>query len=370
MNTHASPLAGMTIDVVIPVLDPGAAGAHTMALAEVLAAAGATAEVFADEVRPRYAGQARSLDEQEQTLTARRPDLIVYQSAIGADAGDHVVRLGVPVVVNDHNLTPPHYFAPYEPWIADGLVRGLAQLRIFGREAAGAVCASAFNASGCIAAGIDRTLVAPVLFTPLTNDPDAGVTERLRGDGASTWLFVGRICPNKAQHDVVTALAAYRHAFDPTARLVLVGGVTSPGYERALVAHISRLGLRDAVTLTGAVDDETLAAHFAAADVFVSLSEHEGFCVPIVEAWHHGLPVVAFATAAVPETVGGAGLLLANKTSPGFVAAAVARVVDDPSLAARLIAAGRDRFATHFAPAPARAANLAAFEQAAGWLRA
>jgi glycosyltransferase involved in cell wall biosynthesis len=112
----------------------------------------------------------------------------------------------------------------------------------------------------------------------------------------------------------------------------------------ALKKYAKTLGLQRAIDITGSVSDGELAARYRAADVFVCLSEHEGFGVPLLEAMHHRIPVVAFAAAAVPETVAGAAVLLRDK-SPATVAAAVHRVITDGPLRDALISAGEDRLA-------------------------
>jgi glycosyltransferase involved in cell wall biosynthesis len=181
--------------------------------------------------------------------------------------------------------------------------------------------------------------------TTLDVTPDAQVSEALerdRRDGGTELLFVGRIAPNKAQHDLVSMLAAYRRFHDPRARLRLVGGSSSNGYLTALRNYIRELGLGDAVTLTGAVSAAALAAYWRHADVFVVASEHEGFCVPLLEAMHHSVPIVAYGAAAVPETLAGAGLVLRDKRAAVF-ARAVARVVDDSRLREHLVSAGHAR---------------------------
>jgi glycosyltransferase involved in cell wall biosynthesis len=154
----------------------------------------------------------------------------------------------------------------------------------------------------------------------------------------------------------------YRAVWDPDARLFLVGGTSAGPYQLALSALIERLGLHDAVHLVGSVPPGALGAHFATADVFVCVSEHEGFCVPLIEAMWWGLPVVAFASSAVPETVGDAAVLVPDKT-PATVAAAVDRVVRDPSLRAALAARGKARV-EYFAPQRTAAALLDAVRSA------
>jgi glycosyltransferase involved in cell wall biosynthesis len=140
----------------------------------------------------------------------------------------------------------------------------------------------------------------------------------------------------------VAAFAAYRRLFDPAARLSIVGGRTLLLYARALERLAAELEVADAVDFTDNLTFPQLVAHYRAADVFVSLSEHEGFCVPLVEAMHFGVPTVAHACCAVPETVGDATVLLDDK-DPLTVAVAVQRVLSDDAVRKAMIEAGHGR---------------------------
>ena len=344
----------MRVDVVVPVLEPGAVGAHSLALSDLLRRHGVESDVWAREVAGELAGRGAVLSSRPP---GRADDVLVYQMAMGDDMADAVATLPGRLVVNHHNLTPPRFFDGWEPALSAGLARGEAQLASMASRAELALAVSAFNAEGCRRAGYRQVEVAPFLADlDGLSTVDQEHLDRLRRTKAGTdWLFVGRLCPNKAQHDLVVAFAAFRRAIDPGGRLFLVGGATPPSYGAALRSLVSDLGLEGVVTMTGPVSPAVLAAHYRAADVFVSLSEHEGFCVPILEAWESGLPVVALAAAAVPETVGGAGLLLPAKRSPAFTAAAVARVVGDASLRGRLVEAGRRRLDARFAAPVAQA---------------
>ena len=165
---------------------------------------------------------------------------------------------------------------------------------------------------------------------------------------------------NKCQHDIVAAFAVYRQLFDPKARLSIVGGRTLLLYSRTLERLASELGIVDAVDFTNDLKFPQLLAHYRAADVFVSLSEHEGFCVPLVEAMHFGVPTVAFASTAVPETVGDATLLLPDK-DPLTVAVAAHRVLSDDVLRKAMIEAGHRRV-EHFSLGNNRRRLLEALE--------
>ena len=190
---------------------------------------------------------------------------------------------------------------------------------------------------------------------PRTRSPTrAGDTERQE----VVWLCVGRLVPNKGQHDLLAAFAAWCVVTGRRGRLRLVGGGQTLRYQAALQALASDLGIADRVRFEGSITHTELTAAYRDADVFVSLSEHEGFCVPVIEAMRLGLPVVALGAAAVPETVGEAGIILPTK-QPFDVAAAVERVVTDPQLRRELVRRGWAR-ALHFGLDRTRATFLGA----------
>jgi glycosyltransferase involved in cell wall biosynthesis len=178
-------------------------------------------------------------------------------------------------------------------------------------------------------------------------DPELArsLARRKEREGGSDLLYVGKISPHKAPHDLVKMLDVLRRTDDPAARLHLVGSPLGETYEPALRAFIDELGLADVVHLAGSVSGAELEAYFRAADVFVMASDHEGFCVPLAEAMGHGVPIVAYGVTAVPETVGGAGLVLPDKSAVPF-AAAVGRVLCDATLRDVLATAGRRRAAS------------------------
>jgi L-malate glycosyltransferase len=322
---------------IIPVLDPrDAAAAHTLRVQKLLRDMGCESEIYAETCN--VAAAARPLADY-------RGERVVYQLAIGSVAVDPLLTMRPPLLVNSHNLTPAAYFELWDPSLVHGTAWGLRQVRQLADVAEIGVGVSRFNTAELEAAGFRRTVTAPFLFDPsaLDGELDESVLGRLRDAKRGTdWLFVGRLVPNKAQHEIVRAFALYRRTVDAYARLHLVGGASSKRYESALRAYVSALGLDAAVTITGPVAGDVLAAHYANADVFVCLSHHEGFCVPLVEAMSRGVPVVAAANAAIPETAGDAALLL-TAPSASDVAVAVQRVMTDASLRAALVAAGEER---------------------------
>ena len=322
-----------------------AVGCHTLALDRIIRATGAETAIYAAHVRSGIKSEVRHY---ERHPDDRAPDLIVYQASTGTPVADYLLGRSEPLVVNYHNMTPSGYYYPWKPHLAAELDNGRRQLeRLCGKACAG-VADSEFNARELRAAGVSRVEVAPVLLDGAVL-PGGGVLEF--GDpcrsgwsgGASsvTLLFVGRLAPNKCQHDLLAALAVLRRRL-PAVELVLVGSSSADSYEAALRDFAVELGVDDAVRFVGSVSSEELVGWYRRADVFVCLSEHEGFCVPLVEAMAWGVPVVAAAAAAVPETLGGAGVLLGDK-SPVVVAAAVERVLCDDVLRAESVMRGLRR---------------------------
>ena len=336
----------------VPTFEPGAVGGHILELQRLARETlGVEAEVFAEHVHPAREGQARRHTDYGRKVPARPGDVLVYHVAIGSVVADFVRERSERLVVDHHNITPPELYERWEPDAAYGCSWGRAQLPELAARTTLGVADSTYNEDELRRAGYAATATAPILLDPAVFESgDAGVDPaalaRLEaGKAGADWLFVGRVSPNKCQHDVIKAFAAYRRMYDPGARLHLLGGNSSTTYHSALEGFAAALGLADAVRFTGPVSAGELLAHYRVADAFVCLSEHEGFCIPLLEAMAHRVPIVAFASSAVPGTLGDAGVLLASKR-PATVAAAVHRVLSDGPLRNALVAAGTARLET------------------------
>ena len=323
----------------VPMLHVGdAVGRHTVAARSVLRARGVDSEIYVELDDPDTVGQTRPAASYPDA--ASPGDLLVYQFATASDLADWVAGRPEPLVVNYHNVTPPSLFAPWDDGLARHQLRAGQELGRLARRAVLGVAVSELNRTDLVREGFAATAVVPPLVDlPATNAETADRPARTVG---ARWLAVGRLAPNKAVEDTVAALLAYRQRFDPDARLDVVGKAALPAYSTALRRYAADLGLADAVHFHGRVDDRQLAEAYDQADVLVVASEHEGFCLPVVEAMARGLPVVAFEEGALGEVLGTAGLLLERK-DPMALASAVFRVQTDTELRARLVAAGRTR---------------------------
>ena len=319
----------MRIDQYLPGFAPhDAIGNHTLQARRILREAGFDSEIWAEHILPlsaarpvrtrrTRAGRARNAC---SSTILRRTRLWLAWLQARAEAGETLVS-------DYHNITPSQYFARWEPAIAQALIEARQELAMLAPHVDFSFADSGYNEAELVDCGYRQTLVCPLLvdLDEYHLPPDPGALDRLRRrreTSGTQWLFVGRVAPNKCQHDVVGAFAVYRRVFDPAARLTIVGGGTSVHYLRALESLVGELELGDSVELLNGLSDAELLAHWAVADVFVCLSEHEGFCVPILEAMELGVPVVAYPAAAVPETLGDAGVLVEDK-DPLTVAMAV-----------------------------------------------
>ncbi len=319
---------------------------HVQQVRRLLRSAGYSSDIYYEHLDPRLDGEARPFVECDP-----RPDperLILYHASTQSDMTDWLVgsaRGGQALALDYHNITPSEYFARWEPLAARSMDLARRQLRELVPWAALAVADSAYNASELAAMGHTRTEVCPLLLDleELHRTPAADTAARLAGRRTGPlWLFVGRVAPNKCQHDIIAAFAVYRRLYQPGARLAILGGATSARYLLSLQAMAEELELGDSVEFVGSAGFAEMLAYFAAADAFVCLSEHEGFCVPLIEAMETGVPVVAYRSSAVTETVASAGILLDDK-DPLAVAAAVEALLSDDERRRAAVAAGRNR---------------------------
>lgn len=340
----------------VPALLPrDATGDHTLALRDTLRSAGWESDIYVEAAHDELHNEATYFERYPEQ--AQPDDVLLYQLSTASPVADFLMGRPETLVLDYHNITPPDFYDGWEEHTRDKVALALEQAAALAPRAALGIADSSFNAEELGRMGCRRTVVIPILVDVEGRgsavDPDEAARLRSSHGDATVLLFVGRFSPNKAQHRLVEALWLYRRWYEPDARLHLVGPAVTPAYAEAVMGFADELGLSGAVRHGEDLSDAELAAWYKDADVFVCLSEHEGFCIPLLEAMHAGLPVVAFAAGAVPETLGRAGVLL-DSQRPSAVASAVHRVRRDPSLVRWLVEAGSQRLET-FIPAHTRA---------------
>ena len=331
----------MRIDQVLPNFSYGdAIGNHTLALREVLGRWGFTSEIFAQLYHQKLSRVSRYF---EEYAGMDHPDnILIYHYSIGSMLTGWLSELKCRKVVIYHNITPGEFFEGVNKraqWECD---RGRREMDILSGGVDLALGDSEFNRAELEEMGFSPTDVLPIFvpFEDYLRGPDRKVMKAF-GDGKANILHVSRLVPNKRIEDVIKAYYFFRR-LRPDSRLVLVGtDVNMENYREALEALVRDLDL-EGVVFAGHVTFPEMLAFYRTAAAYLVMSEHEGFCVPLLEAMIMDVPVVAYASTAIPGTLGDGGLLFHEKDYP-VVAGMLDRVLSDDDLKSSLVKAGRRR---------------------------
>lgn len=279
---------------------------------------------------------------------AKRGDLTIFHYALPSPMTAAFASLGRGRILQYHNVTPASYFAPYDPALFRLASLGREELATLVGHADLALGDSDYNRRELEALGFDRTGVFPIAVdtSRITRTVHRPALDEILDDGLVNFLFVGRIAPNKKIEDHIKLAECYKRNVDAYYRFIFVGRYdVVPRYYATIRALMSEFRLlHDRFIFTGPVPDEELAVYYRHAAVYTSLSEHEGFCVPLVEAMAADVPVLAYAAAAVPDTLGGAGVQFAPKDLE-VAAELLGELAFNDSLRAQVIAGQRRRLA-------------------------
>lgn len=284
---------------------------------------------------------------------ARRGDVTILHFALPSPMTEGLASLSGVRVLLYHNLTPAHFFAPYDPQLFRLMVIGRRELATLARRVDLAIGVSEFNRQELETLGFGETAVVPLVVNTarLTEAPPNPALQEILSDGFQNILFVGRLAPNKRLEDHIRLAEHYKRYVDTEYRFIFVGRTDSvPRYYCTVRALIGEFRMPpERFIFTGPVPDEELAIYYRYADAYVSLSEHEGFCAPLIEAMASDVPILAYAAGAVPETLGGAGVLFSPKDLE-FAAETLGLLIYDEPLRDAVLAGQRRRLAD-FSPA-------------------
>jgi glycosyltransferase involved in cell wall biosynthesis len=287
---------------------------------------------------------------------ARQGDVTIFHFALPSPMTDAFRDLRRGRVLQYHNVTPATFFAPYDA--------GIFRLAALGREELGTLVGHAdvalgdseFNRQELAALGFADTGVFPIAIDPerIRQAPRRPALEQVLDDGLLNFLFVGRIVPNKKIEDHIKLAEHYKRYVDTEYRFIFVGKTDGvPRYYNTVRALIAEYQMpSDRFVFTGPVPEEDLATYYRMARVYVSLSEHEGFCVPLLEAMAADVPVLAYASTAIPDTLGGAGVQFAPKDLE-YAAELLGELAYNDAVRQRVIAGQRRRL-EDFGPARLR----------------
>lgn len=243
-------------------------------------------------------------------------DVVLYHYSIGSVATDTYKTTKANRVLCYHNITPAKYFRNLNAKQAETLERGREELKECLPLSRYITAVSEYNAEELRELGYQNVTVLPLVISMdyLTAPVNKDLIRKFQKSGKETFLFVGRVAPNKRHEDVIKLFYYYKKLVNPESRLVLAGsyGWSDP-YATFLKSFIFELGLFNDVLLTNHISLNDLISYYRIADAFICLSEHEGFCLPLIEAMYFDVPVFAMNNAAIPETMGNAGVLFKTK---------------------------------------------------------
>jgi len=331
-----------TIHQLVHTLSYGdAISTEVLALQRAFHVSGITSEIFAINEHPLLRGKTRPHTELERVTTA---DLVLHYS-LGSVLNDLYGgwQRGRRTLIY-HNITPPKWFRGINARVAADIERGLAELPKLCRLSDQLLADSRFNAEEMKAMGFaSEVLDLPVDPGRWNTTRNEGIYNLVKGTPGTHVLHVGRLAPNKCVEDIIKTFYFVRHKIDRQSTLWLVGIDTDTElYSFSLKRLAAELGLEDSINFVGCLADEEVRSLYEACTVYICMSEHEGFCLPVVEAMHFGCPVVAYAAGAVTDTVGHGGILIREKRH-AEVAELLFTLGNDDALRSRLVNAGRER---------------------------
>ena len=306
-----------------------AIGNEVLGITRALRAAGYTSDIIVETADPRL--EHLTVDYRDAVGDVEPDDLLVHHFSLGSRASRTAFALPCRMMLVYHNITPPEYFLGVHDQLVRQCYHGRRELLPYRSRCDLALGDSEFNRRELETLGFPRTAVLPVVpdFSHLDVTPDVRITDAF-DDEWTNILFVGRLIPNKRPDNLIRFVHAYQTLYNRRTRLILAGSYGGfDTYLAQLHTLIADLGV-EAVHILGQVSNEELTALYDVADLFLCASEHEGFCVPLMEAFHKRVPVMAYAATAVPATMDGGGVLY-ESTDPRHVAALIHATLDAAS---------------------------------------
>ena len=290
-----------------------AVGNDVMAIQNFLKKENIVTAIFANSIHSKIeVGTAFLIDKLPEL---REDDIVFYHFASEDPLCELIKKVPCKVILRYHNVTPPKFVHGFDLGAEMNTKKGLEQIKALAPYIDYGIVVSEFNKQDLINMGYTCSIdVAPILiqFDDYKKKPSHSIVEKY-SDGKHNIIFVGRMAPNKKVEDVISAFAAYKKMYDKDARLFLVGNFNEEDkYFKFLQKHINKIQVKD-VIFPGHIPFDEILAYYTIADIFLCMSEHEGFCVPLVEAMFFDVPIVAYLQCAVPDTLNGSGVGIDNK---------------------------------------------------------
>lgn len=333
----------MRIDQLVPAFHRGdAIGDTAYHLKKFLLSRGFSSEIYRLDCDRGLEAESKPFS---AFLSPSPSDITILHFALPSPLTRALISLPSRKMLIYHNITPHEFFLPFSLEMAKLARLGRIELASLASHVELALADSEFNRQELERLGFRRSAVFP-LFVDFSKYEEAinHLFFDLFHDGRTNILFVGRVVPNKKIEDLIKVVFYYKKYISPLVRLIVVGKISScPLYFQSLVRLADEFYLKpEEIRFTGHISDGEMFALYRASSVFLSLSEHEGFCLPLLESMVFDLPIVAFCSTAVPYTLDGAGIIIKTK-KVDFVAELVDIVSHDQKIRASIIASQRRR---------------------------
>ncbi|MGB8952938.1 MAG: glycosyltransferase family 4 protein [Candidatus Aminicenantales bacterium] len=333
----------MRIDQLVPAFHRGdAIGDEAAHLKSFFRSSGFTSEIYC---LTRDSGLERESKLFSSFPRSSPSDVTILHFALPSPLSQALARLPSRRVLIYHNITPPEFFADIHPEMADLSRRGRKELEMLPSRVDLALADSEYNRKELEELGYRNSHVFPLFidFGRYRKPMSRFVFDLFKGERVNV-LFVGRIAPNKKIENLIKVTFYFKKYISPLIRLIIIGKTaTFPKYYQSLVRMADEFYLKpEEIRFLGHVPDEEMFAIYKASDVFLSLSEHEGFCLPLVESMIFDLPIIAFNSTAVPYTLGEAGILIGDQRAD-YVAELVNLVAHDPDLRKKIVQSQRSQ---------------------------
>jgi L-malate glycosyltransferase len=314
---------------------------EVLALQRAIREFGFESEIYSINTHPHYKCQTRDYRDFPSNFTGK----VILHLSLGSPLSALYNSLeDAERILVYHNITPAKWFKGVNPRIVADITQGLSELPKLCQVSDLILADSPFNAKELAEHGFPAT-VLPLPVDPLrwSEPANKGLTDLLATDSSLHLLHVGRLAPNKCIEDIIKAFYFLRHHVEPKSKLWLVGiDIDTELYSFSLKRLARELEVDDAVQFVGGLSDSEVRAFYQQSSVYICMSEHEGFCVPLIEAMHFGLPVIAYNSSAVADTVATGGIVV-NQKRHAELAELVNKVAKPGELRQRLISAGQAR---------------------------
>lgn len=335
----------MRIIQIVPNLNYGdAIGNHIIAVKHIIESIGYKTMIYCNDKHPKITEPDVYL--MSEFGKPEPDDIIIYHLSIGSELNQKTAELNCRTIMVYHNITPPHFFAVDSFEKAEICRAGLADVKRLAGKYDYCLADSEFNRQDLIKMGYapDKIEVSPIIIAmdDYKQQADEEIIKKY-SDDITNILFVGRIAPNKKHEDLIRTFTYYNKEINPKSRLILAGNYDDKNgnYYKDLCGYIKSIKAEN-IIFTGHISFAELLGYYKTADIFLCLSEHEGFCVPLVEAMMADIPIIAYDSCAVPETMGKSGIVTDNK-DPVFIASIIDRLVNDSELREHVIETQQNR---------------------------